>query len=248
MRTKTLLLSALLGAMGSVAVQAQTNVYSLNAVGYITTTLYPGYNLITVPLITAVDTNTGLPNTLETLFNNSTGAYNGDSVYIFANPPGSYTVIAQGKADKWGTGGVDGTNQINPGQAVFYFNHGTTNITNIFVGTVPSGGTNVLVPGYNLVGSMVPTSGDLFSNSISALSNATPNIGDLVYVYDPVLQVYSSIYKAVALAASHNGNSPWQFSAGGDPSITNVGTGFFYFNNSSTSTSINWVENYSVSQ
>ena len=40
MRTKTMLLSALLGGLGSVSLMAQsTNVYSLNAVGYINITV-----------------------------------------------------------------------------------------------------------------------------------------------------------------------------------------------------------------
>jgi len=239
MRTKTLILSALLGALGSVAVQAQTNVYSLNAVGYINVTLYPGYNLVTCPLLASPD------NTINTLFNNSTATYNGDSIYLFQNGVG-YSLITQGRAGSWNNGG--GTNTILPGQAIFYFNHGTTNITNTFVGTVPSGGTNVLVPGYNLVGSMVPTSGDLYSNSISALSNTTPNIGDLLYVFDPTQQKYTFAYKVVSVAASRNGTSPWQETAGGDPVTAGPSEGFFYLNNNTSSVSINWVENFSVSQ
>jgi hypothetical protein len=239
MRTKTLLLSALLGALGSVSMQAQTNVYSLNVVGYVNVTLYPGYNMITCPLIASPD------NTINTLFNNSGGAFNGDSIYIFQNGVG-YSLITEGRAGSWNNGG--GTNSILPGQAVFYFNHNSTNETNAFVGTVPSGSlTNTLVPGYNLVGSIVPTSGDLYSNSISALSNTTPNVGDLLYVFQAPIQSYTNAYKVVNLAVAHNGTSPWQESQGGDPIISTPGEGFFYFN-SSTTASIEWVENYSVSQ
>ena len=56
MRTKTLALSALLGALGTAGALAQ-NVYSLNAVGYINVTLAPGYNIVTCPLIVS-PTNT----------------------------------------------------------------------------------------------------------------------------------------------------------------------------------------------
>ncbi len=237
MRTKTLLLSALLGTIGSVAVQAQTNVYSLNAVGYITQVLQPGYNLITCPLLASPD------NTINTLFSDTNGVYNGDSIYLFTGGFG-YSLITKAVLGTWNNGG--GTNTLMPGTACFFFNHTTTSVTNIFVGTVPSGGTNVLVPGYNLVGSMVPTSGDLYSNSISALSNVPPNKGDLVYVFDPATQGYSAAYKATP--ATPNGNSPWSLAAGGDPSIPSVGDGFFYLNNTTTSTPLNWVENYSVSQ
>jgi hypothetical protein len=239
MRTKTLLLSALLGALGSVSVHAQ-NVYSLNAVGYINVTLYPGYNLITCPLLSSPD------NTINTLFSNTGGAFNGDSIYLFQNGVG-YSLITQGRAGSWNNSG--GTNTIMPGQAVFYFNHNATNETNTFVGTVPGGSiTNTLVPGYNLVGSVVPTSGDLYSNSISALSNTTPNIGDLFYVFDPTVQSYTFAYKVVNIAVAKNGTSPWQESQGGDPVVPNVGEGFFYLNNTTTSTPISWVENYTVNQ
>ena len=50
MRTKTMLLSALLGTLGSVSLMAQsTNVYSLNAVGYINVTVQPGFNIVSCP-------------------------------------------------------------------------------------------------------------------------------------------------------------------------------------------------------
>jgi hypothetical protein len=237
MRTKTLLLSALLGAVGSVAVQAQTNVYSLNAVGYIQQILEPGYNLITCPLLASPD------NTINTLFSDTNGVYNGDSIYLWTFQGTSYSVITKAVLGTWNNGG--GTNTLMPGAACFFLNAHGTNITNYFVGTVPTGGTNVLVPGYNLVGSMVPTSGDLYSNSISALSNVPPNKGDLVYVFDAASQGYSAVYKATP--AAPNGNSPWS-AATGDPSIPGPGAGFFYLNNTTTSTPLNWVENYSVSQ
>jgi hypothetical protein len=237
MRTKTLILSALLGALGSVAVQAQTNVYSLNAVGYINVTLYPGYNLVTCPLLASPD------NTINTLFSDSTGIYNGDSIYLFTGGQG-YSLITKAVLGTWNNSG--GTNTLSPGTACFFFNAHGTNITNTFVGTVSSGGTNLLVPGYNLVGSMVPTSGDLYSNSISALSNVPPNKGDLVYVFDPLTQGYSGAYKSTP--ATPNGNSPWNAAAGGDPSISADSDGFFYLNNTTTATTLNWVENFSVSQ
>src|ERR1700735_871929 len=50
MRTKTLLLTAALVAAGVASSMAQSNVYSLNVVGYVNVTVSPGYNLVTTPL------------------------------------------------------------------------------------------------------------------------------------------------------------------------------------------------------
>ncbi len=62
MRTKTLALSAILGALGTAAALAQsTNVYSINSVGYINTT-FPAssYTILTCPLICGTDPNNGV--------------------------------------------------------------------------------------------------------------------------------------------------------------------------------------------
>jgi hypothetical protein len=70
MRTKALLFSALLGASGSVSVWAQTNI-NINT--------YPGFNIISCPLIASSG------NTIGTLLNNGGGQFTGDAVYFY-NP------------------------------------------------------------------------------------------------------------------------------------------------------------------
>jgi hypothetical protein len=234
MRTKTMLLSALLGALGSVSVMAQTNVYSLNAVGYINVTLEPGYNIITCPLIASPD------NTIATLLNNTNGAYQSGSrnpAQVLQFTGGVYSAsdeAASGNAPSgWASGG---TITINPGQAVFFFNPSTTNMSATFVGTVPTGlVTNALIPGYNLVGSIVPVIGDIVTNPISLFTNAQSSgrTVDFIDTYTPGVGYLQDIYSAGA----------WQ---SGDPTLTNVYQGFFFFNGFSTTN--NWVEDYSVSQ
>jgi hypothetical protein len=239
MRTKTLLLSALLGALGSVSVHAQ-NVYSLNAVGYINVT-FPAqtYTILTVPLQASPD------NTLNTLLPNTSGAYKKAFVYQFVD--GTYTITENGvstnaQASGWAGGGADVT--INPGQAVFFYNPTTAAMTATFVGTVLTGPqTNALIPGYNLVGSMVPASGDLATNSIMELTNYTKH--DFVYTYDPIAG-YSDQFTVNAPGNGAPGSFDQEWEPG-DPIISNVYDGFFYWNNSPTATN-NWVENYSVSQ
>jgi hypothetical protein len=241
MRTKTLLLSALLGALGSVAVHAQTNVYSLNAVGYINITAEPGFNMISCPLIASPNNNVG------TLLNNATGTYTGDSVFFYNNATGTLgsdeaeAIGPRGttNADGWANGG---TNVLAPGVACWFQNVASSNITLTFVGTVPSGAlTNTLAVGYNMVGSVLPTSGDVCSNSLMTLTNY--NIGDEVFVFTnpSTFTIYQS-GTGRNYGFGYNGN----WTAGGDPTVPNVGQGFWYQNNGTTA--VNWVENYSVSQ
>jgi len=233
MRTKTMILSALLGALGGVSVHAQ-NVYSLNAVGYINVTLLPGYNIITCPLIASPD------NTISTLLNNTNGQYQSGArnpavVYQFEG--GIYTSIdaaSSGNAPSgWGGGG---TETINPGQAIFFYNPSSTNMYATFVGTVPTGPiTNALAPGYSLVGSVVPVTGDIVTNSISLFTNGASSgrTADAIYTYAPGVGYSINTYTS----------SGW---GGGDPVLTNAYEGFFFLN--SFSTTNNWIENYSVAQ
>jgi hypothetical protein len=199
-----------------------TNVYSLNVVGYVTATIPANsYSIVACPLVASPD------NTLNTLLPNATGTYAKVKVYAFS-PATSYT-IEQGSKTGWSLGG---TNTINPGQAVFIFNPNSTALTLTFVGSVASGAqANVMVPNsYNLVSSIVPMSGDLVTNSISLLTNASPK--DKIYVYDPVAGYTTYL----------NGKSAWGPS---NPNIPNVAEGFFYENNSATA--LTWNENFSVS-
>jgi hypothetical protein len=251
MRTKTLALSALLGLLGSVSAMAQ-NVYSVNAVGYINVTLYPGYNIVTCPLICSPD------NTIGTLFNNANGAYQISGlhkaiVYPFINGAG-FGAIDTANTGAGGNGWVEGgTITINPGQAVFFYNNQNlktgSNMTATFVGTVPqnstpisanfpNGMTNALIKGYNLVGSIVPVSGDIVTNTISALPAFS---GDYVYVYDPTQST----------PGTQNGYSQGElpYSGGvwldGDPVLAAPYEGFWYHKFSAATTNF-WVENFSV--
>jgi hypothetical protein len=269
MRTKTLALSALLGMLGTASLVAQTNVYSINAVGYINVTLYPGYNLITCPLITSPD------NTISTLLNNSNGQYqigSGHSalratVFQYINGIG---YVAGDQADKtvlpsgWSQ---TGTNTILPGQAIWFQNPGTigtgSNMLATFVGTVPQANnynlTNTLYPGYNLVGSIIPSSGDIVTNSItdigtngpggnSGLLAKGPSNGDAIFVFDPTYDAgiggqggYSTGQGGV-YSVNHAGTkSSW---SSPDPATATVYQGFWY--QSTTNVPNNWVENFTI--
>jgi len=252
-----MLISALLGALGSVSVIAQTNVYSINTVGYMNVTLAPGLNIVTIPLLTSPD------QTIETIFPNSstlcTGSpFTGDEISFFS--PSGY-VTTQGRANAAGWfGGGGATNTIPPGTAVWYQRNNANPVTATVVGTVVSGlTTNPLVAGLNLVGSQVPLAGDLYSNAVAGndgvhgftnvnTAAGTGQNGDQVYLWDTNAQAFNPgpVAYQTRSPGSFNGSSPWLLhgSAIGDPVISNVFEGFFY----EAVLPINWVENYSSTQ
>jgi hypothetical protein len=227
MRTKTILLSALLGALGSVSVHAQ-NVYSLNAVGYINVTLSPGFNIVSCPLY-VLDGNGNVDNTITNLLGpNTNGQYKKWQIYGW---DGAY-IQDSGTPGGWAAGG---TQTINPGQAVWIENPSNITTTVTFVGTVPTGPiTNAIYPGFNLISSVVPASGDIITNSIMAFTNSvTPTKKDQVYTYNPLTSNFTQ-YSA--------SGSPASFAV--DPILPSVGGGFWY---ESASTATNyWVEDYTV--
>jgi hypothetical protein len=265
MRTKILALSAVVGTLASVSAMAQTNVYSQNAVGYIQVTLYPGYNIVTCPLICSPD------NTLNTLLPNTNGQYqigsgrslSGAVVFQYINGIGYVagdTAKSSVAPGGWSGGG---TNTLLPGQAIWFVNPGPTdgtgsNMLATFVGTVPQGLlTNTLYPGYNLVGSMVPASGDLITNSITAIGtnvasgtlSVGPTPGDNIYVYDPTYTGGAQGGYATggngSFSQNRQGKVSWNaFGASPDPNTTNVAEGFWY--QSQAATPNNWVENFTI--
>jgi len=141
---------------------------------------------------------------------------------------------ANGFTNGWENGGVI---TLNPGQAAWFQNPFTTNLTFTFVGTVPTGSlTNTIVTGFNMISSILPASGDLVTNSLTSFTGATKK--DEVYVWDTVTTAYDIYNYSVALGWTSNGVSL-------NPQIPNVGEGFWY---QTANAGITWVENYSVSQ
>jgi len=229
MRTKTILLSALLGTLGSVSLMAQsTNVYSLNAVGYINVTVQPGFNIVSCPLIASPD------NTINTLLPNGAGQFKKWQFWGYSPAAGGGYKEELGQPTSWSAGG---TSVLAPGQAAWLFNPGANPSNITFVGTVPSGSlTNTLVSkSFNLVSSILPTSGDLITNPL--MNFTTPASKDQVWMYTAGA---GGGYKETIKAAS---GTAWN---AGDPVQANVGGGFWYFNNQTTNN--NWIESFSVGQ
>jgi len=165
MRTKTLVLSAVLGAAGLVSSFAQ--VYSVNAVGYVNVAIPAagGWRLVCNPL----DAGTG-NNTIAKLIPNAT-----ESTFLYKYSNGSYEPPNIFEGGEWSS-----PNQtLLPGEGAFVKSGGAFTIT--FVGEVAQGAASnkQLATGFNMTGSLVPQAGKL-STDLKYVADE----GDFVYQWD----------------------------------------------------------------
>jgi len=218
MRTKTLLLTAALAAAGALSSMAQSNVYSLNIVGYVNVTLTNGFNMIANPLDAD---GTGVNNTLNSAF---AGSNLPDNMEVFKFSGGQF-----GNAS-FSAGGSFFPNQpLNPGEGCFILNPYSTNITATFVGTALVGSQNNAYPaGFAIISSKTPLSGGV-ATSLS-LTNGSDN--DEIFTWNPISQSYGNASFFVSAAS---GGPAWF----PEPSI-NVGQAFFL----SSQSSGNWTQNF----
>ena len=142
MRTKTLLLTAVLSAAGIASSLAQGTVYSVNAVGYVNLVVPVGLSMVANPL------DAGSNNTLGSLFPN---VPNFSNFYKFTGTSFDIATFAFGAWDKPNI-------TLNPGEGGFI---GTTTLfTNTFVGEVKQGNLSTPLPaGLSIVASQVPQQG-----------------------------------------------------------------------------------------
>lgn len=169
MRIKALLCAAAVAA-GAVTSMAQSNVYSLNIVGYVNVPMVSGFNLIANPL----DNGT---NSLSSLFPN---AGFGDTVYQFVN--GAF--VTSSFLGAWSPDLVTA-----PGGGIFYQAGAAS--TNTFVGNVLTGNlTNHIKAGFNIVSSQVPQSDTLENLGYPA------SFGDTAYFFRNGAYVTSSFLGA----------------------------------------------------
>jgi len=173
MRTKTLLLTAALCAAGIATSKAQA-VYSVNAVGYVNTSLVAGYNLISNPL----DNKATDGNQVKNLFASLPA---GGQIFVFDG-----TKYALASVDEF-SGEVTGdaaTKVIAPGNGVFVHVDGPATLT--FVGEVPAGNLSNPVPkGFSIKASQVPQAG-----KVSTDLGFPADEGDQVFIYNPTTGKY----------------------------------------------------------
>jgi hypothetical protein len=204
---------------------AQSNVYSLNVVGYVNTTLKPGYTLIANPLNT---TN----NTLLGLFGGVGGALpDGTQVYLWTgttfNTGGRDDTL--GDANGWTPDAFE-NNQLPPGVGAFIKNNTANPITVTFVGEVLQGGlTNHIGAGYQLIASMVPQAGQ-----VDTVLGMPAVDGDQVYQWNNTTGAYTTFTHDSIL----NTPPPW------GATVPNIGVGEGFFSNKGAA--VDWVRNFTV--
>ncbi len=119
-----------------------------------------------------------------------------------------------------------------------------------FVGTVPQSNnyvmTNSITPGLNLIGSIIPATGDISTNVVMQLTNIYKK--DYVYTFDPTNGGYSQKESIVASGSAAPGAYVNSTTGAGwgiqDPIIDQVSYGFFYWNNQTFTNT--WVENFTI--
>jgi hypothetical protein len=213
--------------------QTSTNVYSLNAVGYINVTAPPGYSIVADQLWNSSGSNT-LANTITVPADSSE---DGSRIYKF-NGTGYSTYTF----DSFSSPPFDpnGSATLNPGEAAFFYNNTSTNIIFTFVGTVPQGtNTVVLNQGYNLVSSPVPETGGITTTLGLAVAVAGSDVDDGDRLYSFSNNGVTSGYATYTVDSFST--PPWDPS---EPTI-NVGQGFFYYI-PNTNPAKSWVRTFSV--
>jgi hypothetical protein len=201
MRTKVLLCAAALAA-GALSTMAQSNVYSLNIVGYVNYTQPANsYRIAANPL-------------------NQT---NNDVQYLFPTAA-SYPGLTIYKRNSAGTGYDSSTFDpdflvwssplsVKPGDGVWINTPAGIPFTNTFVGEVVLDSTNAVPAGYSLKGSVVPQAG-----LIQTTLGYPTDLGDSIYIWNGIGYDTSTFDPDFAT---------WSPS---EPSIA-VAQGFWIFNN-----------------
>jgi len=167
MRTKALVLTAALVAVGALSSMAQSNVYSLNVVGYVNVPLNLGYNLVTAQL---VGTNSNIATVMGNNLPENITVYKWNpALQTLNNPDTYYSAATAGTAGWYDVNGNISTTTLNLGEGFLVGNQiAVTNVT--FIGNVSqTTNTTTLGLGYNFTGLAVPLSVDLTTNSTLAL-------------------------------------------------------------------------------
>jgi len=220
MRTKALLLAAAFAAVGAATSMAQ--VYSVNAVGYVNTTLKAGpggksgFNLISNPL-------TAANNSINGLFQNMAGGVpNGTTVFRFAN--GNFVTYGYDDLDGFYSPKPDSdVDTVLPGEGVFLkLPPGSTDKVLTFVGEVKQGGSISIPVGFSIRSSIVPQ--DVIPNQVKNTDGSSAAIpagnGDTLFTFNTATQNFDT-YVWDELNGTNGDFSP-------PLPVIKVGQAFFY--------------------
>jgi hypothetical protein len=199
---------------------AQSNVYSLNVVGYVNTKFVTGFNLVANPL--SAPTNT--------LGNIMVGAHVPDNTQVLMWDTATQDFVADSPTYVAATGKWVPDATLAPGQACFVL--AFTPFTNTFVGEVLQGSiTNKIKPGFNTIASPVPIAG----TTGVVLTNLPATDNDLAMKYDAVTQdFFADVPTYVQATGQWIPSTSWA-----------VGEGMFYLS-FQTEPSKDWVRTFTV--
>ena len=220
---------AAIGAAGIATALAQTNVYSLNVVGYVNVTIPPsttagGFAILCNPL------KNGSNTLAEILPNPPVGTriyrYTGSGYLIY-----TYDIDDEGYTN-WGAGA---NVVLAPGEGFWVRN--PDNVTNIltFVGEVMQGSlTNPIPAGFALRGSMVPQ-----SLILKDPTGSNPDLGYPAVVDETRIYMFKATggYNICTYTLDDDGNPSWDI-----PPIPQVAEGFW----TREPVSKSWVRSFSV--
>jgi hypothetical protein len=230
MRTKTLLLAAVLGVATVATSLAQ--VYSVNVVGYVNKTFAnAGFYIVANPLKAG-------GNTISEVIPTAPDA---TAIFRFTSAGGFADSISYVEGAGWFTPTGPSTDVLAPGEAFFIYidPSATLPVTMTFVGEVPQGDlTNpVSIPAgkFALIASQVPIKAGL-GEAIMGFPAAD---ADTVYFFDGATQGYKEAYSYV------DGAGWYQGAAQSDPS-PDVGEGFFLYADTSAPATRTWTRTFNV--
>jgi len=239
MRTKTTILTAALIAAGIASSMAQSQVYSLNIVGYIQVPLTTGLNLVTAPLVGAdFSVNTSLTNIMDS---NGVPIQSG-SLIQYKTGVGFGGGLTAGGDGTW-LNSSDfslATNTVHPGEGFFIsIDAGagnTTNLTMTLTGSVLRGTNSYAVPaGFSFMGQFEPIVGDITTNNFP-VQDAVDN--DVLETFNTGLGKYNN-----GLLGESAANGGPAFLSAADFSTVifapALGTGWLYVNKNATT---NWTQ------
>jgi hypothetical protein len=245
MRTKTLLLAAALSAAGIASSLAQSNVYSINVVGYVNRVCSNGLTMVSTPLIAS---NNSLSNTLNAF------VPPGDSIQVFSYAEQRFITYLRDEftgqwADTTHAGATNADNYPLPVGSAYFVQHQVdlNPLTITYVGEVAQGPLTVtILPGLSMIGSKVPQAG--FIEDLGLI----PGLGDVLERW----QANNTFFPLPQGRYVDYGNDEftglWSQTTGGGtfgttdpnkgPSI-NVAEGFLYRNLAGT---VTWTRNFTV--
>jgi hypothetical protein len=219
MRTKALVLTAVLGLAGIANSLAQGAVYSVNAVGYVNVTLNPGFTMIANPL----DNKNANGNTISNLFAGVT-LTEGSTIYQFDPVSGTYSI----NTFEFGAWGHE-IDTLLPGGGAFFLNKGAA-VTVTFVGEVKQG-----VP--------TPLSTPLLAAKFQILSSQVPQKGQLDTDLKFPVKEGDTVYRWVNGTGQYTIHT-YEFGAWGVAPVPEVGESFFFIR--SQGAAENWTRAFDV--